>query len=129
MNTYVVTLKATGAGVYRYDNDAPIELGGFEFATHNHTLLVVEDPPAEPQPPRRLTRLEFIARLTQEEFAGLLAASKTSIEVEAFIKLMDWVTPDPDGTSVDLDDARTVGGVRALFTPERADQILGVAHV
>ena len=37
---YVVTDKSTGVEVYRYQADAPIELVGMEFVTHDHTPLV-----------------------------------------------------------------------------------------
>ena len=37
---YVVTDKATGAEVYRYQADAPIELVGMEFVTHDHAEFV-----------------------------------------------------------------------------------------
>lgn len=40
MTTYIVTRKSDGAEVYRYHADAPIEWGGMEFATHDHTAIV-----------------------------------------------------------------------------------------
>lgn len=48
MTTYVVTLKATGAEVYRYSADAPIEWSGMELATHDHTAQAEPAAPAEP---------------------------------------------------------------------------------
>lgn len=128
MTTFVVTNLATGAEVYRYEADAAIEWAGLEFATHDHTELVAL--PAEPTllEPRRLTKLDFIGRLAPEEFAQVLVAAKTDPGVEMFVKMLDWTTADPDGTSINLDDERTVTGVRTLFSAERADAILGVVH-
>ena len=39
MSTYIVTRKSDGVEVYRYHADAPIEWGGMEFATHDHTAV------------------------------------------------------------------------------------------
>lgn len=47
MSIYIVTRKSDGAEVYRYQNEAPVEWVGMEFATHDHTELA--EPP-EPQP-------------------------------------------------------------------------------
>lgn len=128
MKTFIVTNKATGAEVYRYQAEAAIAWQGMEFATHDHTEEVAPEPTATLLHPRRLTRLGFIGLLTQDEFTGLLAAAKGSVAVEMFVKMLDWATPDADGTSIDRDDPRTIAGVRALFSPVRADEILGVAR-
>ena len=37
MPTFIVTNKTTGAEVYRYAADAPIEWAGMEFVTHDHS--------------------------------------------------------------------------------------------
>lgn len=69
------------------------------------------DPVEEPAPQttpsaRRLSKLDFIARIGDDAFGFLLGAAKGSVDVEKFVKLIDWATPDPDGTSIDLDDPR-----------------------
>lgn len=114
MSTYVVTRKADGAEVYRYEADAPIEWAGFEFATHEHVELAT--PPETPAPaaPRRVTKLAFIERLGDAAFEGILQLAKTDVSVEAFVERFRAVTPDPDGTSMDLADPRTVAGVTAI---------------
>lgn len=66
----------------------------------------VEDPAPVAPSPRRMTRLGFVARLGEPAFFALLAMAKQSIEVEAMMKLIEWAQPDPDGTSIDLDDPR-----------------------
>ena len=63
------------------------------------------------------------------DFATILTAAKTSVEIELFVKMLDWATPDPDGTSVDLDDPRVVfalGQIEAagLIATGRAAEIL-----
>lgn len=55
---------------------------------------------------RRLTKLDFIGRLGDPAFSKLLELSLTSVEILKFVKLIDWTTPDADGTSIDLDDLR-----------------------
>jgi hypothetical protein len=92
------------------------------FDTHTHTPITTAVP-APIQGPRRLTKLAFIGRIGTE-FAGILPAAKTNVQVELFVKMLDWATPDPDGTSVDLDDPRVV---EALTTLEAAG-ILGAGR-
>ena len=92
------------------------------------------DPTPEPDPtpppaPRRLTKLGFVGRLGSD-FPVILAASKQSIEVEIFVRMLDWATPDPDGTSVDLDDPRVIYALNTLeagglIGEGRAAEILG----
>lgn len=128
MPIYIVTKKSDGSEVYRYHNDVPVEWNGMEFATHDHTAEV---PPVEVIPakgPRRLTKLQFIGRLG-DNFDTLFAASKTVLEVEKFMKMLDWATPDADGTSVDLDDPRVADALTAfeqagLIAAGRAQEIL-----
>lgn len=62
----------------------------------------------------RLTKQEFFDRLGQAAVAAILTMAKQSVEVEAWVKRLDLATPDPDGTSVDLGDPRTVAGVHAI---------------
>src|SRR5574343_1748616 len=63
---------------------------------------------------RRLTKQEFFDLLGNNAVGFLLTAAKSSVEIEAWIKRLDLVTPDPDGTSVDLDDPRTIAGTTQL---------------
>lgn len=91
---------------------------------------VIEPPPEPPPVVRRLTKLQFIQRFTDAEFASVLAASHQDVQIEAWYEQFRLATPDADGTSVDLDDQRTQGGVMALeafrlIGPGRAAEILG----
>lgn len=112
MTIYQITRKSDGVDVYRYAADAPIAWDGMGFDTHTHTPMA-QDVPATPQGPRRLTKLAFIGRIGNE-FAGILTAAKTNVQVELFVRMLDWATPDPDGTSVDLDDPRVVDALTTL---------------
>ena len=62
---------------------------------------------------RRLSKLGFVGRLGTD-FASILTAAKASVEIEMFVRMLDWATPDADGTSVDLDDPRVIGALQAL---------------
>lgn len=124
MPIYLVTRKPDGAEVYRYHADAPVEWHGMEYATHDHTPLpeINEDGSIEGSAVRvnrRLSKLAFVDKLGAD-FAAILDAAKHDVEVELFVKMLDWATPDADGTSVDLDDRRVI---YALTTLEAAGLI------
>lgn len=74
---------------------------------------VVEEPAPYVPPARRLTKLAFVGRLGAD-FYAILQAAKVNVDVEMFVKMLDWATPDPDGTSVDLDDPRVVYALNSL---------------
>lgn len=114
MPTYIVINKATQAEVHKYNGESPVEWAGMEFATHDHVESA--EPPVDlpVTVDRRLTKLQFIDRLGDTAYVAILRMARDSTEVEAFVKRLDLATPDPDGTSVDLDDPRTVTGVTML---------------
>ena len=131
MTTWKVTHRATGQEAYRYQADTPIEWSGMGFDTHDHAPLMEEITDVTPrmESGRRLTKLAFVHLIGQDAFLNVLAAAKVSVEIEAFIKLIDWATPEADGTSIDKDDPRTIAGVQALeaagfIAPGRAAEIL-----
>lgn len=110
---FIVTRKSDGAEVIRYSAAMAQEVNGFDLIEYDHT----EYNPDEPVPvstKRRLTKQEFFDKLGGTAVDFLLTAAKTEVSVEAWIKRLDIVTPDPDGTSVDLDDPRTIQGVTDL---------------
>jgi hypothetical protein len=132
MPTFRVIEKATGIAVYEYTNETALDLVGFEFATHDHVEVVEEAAPPDPRKyggRRRVSKLEFIDLLTDTEYVTILAAAKESVQIEAWIRKMELATPEDDGTSIDLDDPRTQGGVQALeliglIGEGRAEEIL-----
>ena len=117
MSLFVVTEKASGSEVTRYVAIAATESVGYSFADFDHaeTQDVPDEAPATRYGGRRrLTKQEFLDLLGDTAVTFILSAAKTDIEVEKWIKRLDLTTPDPDGTSIDLDDPRTVAGVTSI---------------
>lgn len=110
MSTWQITERATGAVVHAYTSDEPVEWPGMEYAAHNH-IRVVE---VVEVPKRRLTKLEFIGRMGEQVFIAVLAMAQQSVEIAAWVEMVRMTTHDPDGTSIDLDDPRTLAGLSAL---------------
>ena len=63
---------------------------------------------------RRVTKLEYMNRFEDAELAAIYSAAKVSVLVEVWLAKFNATTPEPDGTAIDLDDARTQGGLLAL---------------
>ena len=87
MNTYTVTLKATGQEVYRYANQTPVEWAGMEFATHDHTAQpaeVIEQPATEA---RAWDRIDYLRRLTMAERMAIRALAETDPVVADIVDL------------------------------------------
>jgi hypothetical protein len=66
------------------------------------------------KPRRRLTKLEFMNRFTDTELANIYSAAKLSVMVEVWLEKLKAASPEADGTSVDLDDPRTMAGIQSL---------------
>ena len=83
-------------------------------------------PPAPPAPapqPPIITKIAMITRFTDDEFTGVLAASKTDVEVEG------WYARFMAASVINLEDQRTIDGInmlvsKNLLTPARATAIL-----
>lgn len=137
MSTWLVTNRTTGEVIHAYTADEPTEWPGMEFAVCNH---VAEIPVEIPAPSRRVTKLQFRNLFTTAEkiaieFAALdnpaadTEARIASAGLRVFLEDLNSATPDPDGTSIDLDDPRTVAGVNVLesyglIATDRATEIL-----
>lgn len=62
-----------------------------------------------PQTPIRITsKLEYMNRFTDAELAAIYTAAKSVISVEI------WLEKFKLASEIDLDDPRTIGGVRAM---------------
>lgn len=116
MPVYKIIRKADGEPVYEYQHTEALDMDIFPFADYAHIEQVEPE-----QPPvtmlggrRRVTKLEFVALMGQEAYVAILAMAKQSIEVEAWVKMLDLATPEGDGTSVNLDDPRTAGGIQSI---------------
>jgi hypothetical protein len=53
-------------------------------------------------------------RFTDTELANIYSAAKSSVMVEVWLEKLNAASPEADGTSVDLDDPRTVAGIQLL---------------
>lgn len=119
MKSYRVTRKNDGSLVYEYQAEAPIEWSGMSFEECVHTEVVqAADPENDLRAfagRRRLTKLEF-ASLLGAAFPAILAAGKTNIMAETWVKMVELATPDPDGYSIDLDDPRLAEGLMTFET-------------
>lgn len=84
--------------------------------------------PVNVPPPRRVSKLQFVG-LLGKDFHTILTVAKSSVEVEMFVRMLDWATPEADGTSIDLDDPRVVYALNSLeaaglMAAGRAQEIL-----
>jgi len=102
MSIYIVTAKATGAEIYRYSADAPIEWSGMQFADFDHTLEVeapgtVTDVPVVAM---TWTKLEYLRRFTQDERIAIRTAAKQVPALEDYVALLELASEvrsdDPD---------------------------------
>jgi hypothetical protein len=107
---YIITNKLTGAEVYRYEADAPVEWHGMEFVTHDHTLQIA--PPVETPviTPKKLTKLEYLRRFTAEERITIRTVAKTNVVLEDYLALLDLAE------EVNTNDIDTIGAVTMLET-------------
>lgn len=119
MPTYRVTRISDGAEVYSYTYDAPLDLDMFPTDQYTHTADEAQDAPpvAVFGGRRRVTKLEFVALLGTPAYVAVLGIARQSVDVEAWVKMIDMASVDDDGYSVDLDDPRTTAGVNAIETP------------
>ena len=124
MSTWQVTERASGTVVYAYGADEAVDWPDYPFATYNHNLVI---PVEAPVATRRVTKLQFRNLFSAQEkvaieFASLDNPNGTQEErlksagLRVFLADVESATPEPDGTSIDLDDPRTVAGVNALET-------------
>lgn len=79
--------------------------------------------PGPPPPTWVITKVAMISRFTPQEYVGIVSATKTDAEVQAWYDLFQAAS------KVDLKDQRTVAGINALvpknlITQDRADTIL-----
>jgi hypothetical protein len=85
--------------------------------------VLIGPEPAPPPPPPVITKVAMISRFTPQEYVGVVGATKTDVEVQAWYDLFQAASV------VDLSDQRTVAGINALvpknlLTQARADAIL-----
>ena len=101
MTIYIVTAKATGQEVYRYDSSAPVEWHGMEFATHDHTPVAEQGTVTDvPVVAMTWTKLEYLRRFTQDERIAIRTAAKQVPALEDYVALLELASEvrsdDPD---------------------------------
>lgn len=128
MPIYNVIRKSDGEEVMRYCAEQITEQVNenlFAQADYDHVEYIEGGAVSTaPTGPRRLTKLGFVAKLGNDAFGFVLTAAKASVEMETFLKMVELATPDADGTSIDLDDERTIYGVTQLGAALEAQGIV-----
>ena len=108
--------------------ESPGDVGpGFTTADGGVTFAA----PPTPTRTSRVSKLGFIHRMTDAEFVGILTAAQSNMPLAGWVKKLDMITPESDGTSLDLADAQVISGVTmleraGLIAPGRAAEILKV---
>lgn len=126
MTTWQVTNRTTGEVVHAYTSDEPVNWPGMSFDAFNHIAVVAAAPVVQ----RRLTKRQYMNLFTDTELAAIYSAAKAVVQIEVWLAKFNAATPDPDGTSIDLDNPETLAGLQALegaglIGPGRAAEILG----
>lgn len=123
MNEYIVTRKSDGAEVARYTADlpAPEDLANtdYDVAEISVAFSAPPDPDAPPDTRyggrRMISKLEFIALLGDAAYIAILTIAKQSVEIEAWIKMIELTSVEPNtGWAINLDDPRTAAGIHAI---------------
>ena len=96
---------------------------GIGWSYDGSTFAPPPAPPAPPPQPPIISKIAMITRFTDDEFTGVLAASKTDVEVEG------WYARFMAASVINLEDQRTIDGInmlvsKNLLTPARATAIL-----
>lgn len=81
------------------------------------------------KPHKRLTKLEYMNRFTDQELALIYSAAKVNVQIEVWLAKFNATSTDDKGTSIDLEDPRTIAGIQALeaagiINTGRANEIL-----
>jgi hypothetical protein len=84
-----------------------------KFTWHGPSLAFIENDVR-----RYCTQEAFAKRLTQDELRGIYTMAESNIDVKIFLDRYKWCQ------ELNLDDPAFVAGVRAMFPPERAEELL-----
>jgi len=123
MSDYIITRKSDGTEVARYTADLPTpeDLANPDYSV-SEVSVAFSAPPNPDAPPdtrfggrRMVSKLEFIALLGDAAYVAVLTMARQSVEIEAWIKMIEMTSVDPEtGFSINLDDPRTSAGVQAI---------------
>lgn len=81
---YEVVNKLSGAKIYEYSADSPIEWDGMNFTEFDHNVVIVES--TSMVAPKIWTPHEFRRLFTTQEQENILVASKSNISLENYLK-------------------------------------------
>jgi len=85
-------------------------------------VLVGPEPEIPPVPlPNIITKVAMISRFTPQEYVGVVGATKTDVEVQAWYDLFQAAS------QVDLDDQRTIAGIESLVPKNLLTQVRATA--
>lgn len=134
MTTYIVTRKADGHEVYRYESPVPIEWNGMEFDTHDHMAQPDEAPAPQPTGPRKITKLAFRNRFTpgekiKVEMACLDNPAAPMVERAQAAALRASQLDAMAASHVDLTPGPLLEKTRATMMPFEAAGILAAGRV
>lgn len=91
------------------DDSATYEIPGLTKEALESVYTWVPDVCAfELRPKRVITKLQYMNRFTDNELATIYTIAKTNIALEI------WLEKFKLASDIDLDDARTIGGLQAL---------------
>ena len=127
MTLYAVIRKTDLVEVYRYTNDAAVEWGGMEFATHDHVAVLEPTVPPPPAPPvYEWTTLDFLRRFTAAERIGIRLARDTNPILDDLFSLLE------QAVTVRSNAPDMIAGLGyivslGLLTPARRSAIIGGA--
>lgn len=91
--------------------------------TYENNVFAPPPPPPPPPPTWVITKVAMISRFTPQEYVGIVSATSTDVEVQAWYDLFQAAT------QINLQDQRTVAGIESLvaknlLTQPRATEIL-----
>lgn len=126
-----VRRKSDGVEVYRYYHTTALDLGGYEFSTHDHIDITPTDPQAPPITVyggrRELSHREFLGLFNQQERIQIRQFSKgNSAAAQA---LDDYLFMLQVADSIRLDNQDVIDGLTMLehggiLGPGRKGEIL-----
>lgn len=82
-------------------------------AGYDEAIVLTEAEPAR-APTRRLSKIGFINLFSDDEYKSILTLAGVSVDALAWLKKFELAAVDADGTSIDLDDPRTVAGIHDI---------------
>ena len=127
MSTRQVSERATGAVVYAYTADEPVEWPGMEYATHNHLLQVPEAVPETTDADWRIYVGAFFDRFGPPKWAILADTAPTvqAVVRDASVrKFIDLDNPDlPAGLQILVAAGHPIDAAAIVEAPIQPEEL------